>query len=71
MSSIYSRAYHYVYLWRHGVGGDPGRDLDDEDDPEEDGEGEDHAVVVADGAAAAEEGDGEDDLEKDINNANN
>ncbi len=59
------------YLWRHGVGGDPGRDLHDEDDPEEDGEGEDHAVVVADGAAAAEEGDGEDDLEREITNANN
>ena len=52
------------YLWRHGVGGDPGRYLHDKDDPEEDGEGEDHAVVVADGAAAAEEGDGEDDLER-------
>lgn len=43
-----------------GVGADPAADLDEEDDREEDGEGQGHAVGLLDRAAAPEEGDDED-----------
>ena len=47
------------------VGGNTRADLHQEDDAEEDGEGEGHAVVLLDGAAAPEEGHEEDDAADD------
>ena len=49
------------YLGLQFVGGDTCPDLHQEDDAEEDGEGEGHAVVLLDGTTAAEERDEEDD----------
>ena len=49
------------YLGLQFVGGDTCPDLHQEDDAEEDGEGEGHAVVLLDGTTTAEEGDEEDD----------
>ncbi len=51
---------HAPDLVPHGVNGDGAADLHDEDDAEEDGEGDGHALVLLDGAAAAEEGHDED-----------
>ena len=47
------------------VGRDTCTDLHEEDDPEEDGEGEGHAVVLLDGSAAPEESNKEDDAADD------
>ena len=47
------------------VGSDTSTDLHQEDDAEKDGEGESHAVVLLDGAAATEEGDKEDNASND------
>ena len=49
------------YLGLQFVGGNTRPDLHHEDDAEEDGEGEGHAVVLLDGTTAPEEGDEEDD----------
>ena len=49
------------YLGLQFVGGDTCPDLHQEDDAEEDGEGEGHAVVLLDGTTTPEEGDEEDD----------
>ena len=55
----------YTDLMFESVGGNTRTDLHQEDDAEEDGEGEGHAVVLLDGAAAPEEGHEEDDAADD------
>ena len=54
-----------LHLGLELVGRDTCSDLHEEDDPEEDGEGEGHAVVLLDGSAAPEEGHKEDDAADD------
>ena len=54
-----------TYLGLQFVGSDTSTDLHQEDDAEKDGEGESHAVVLLDGAAATEEGDKEDNASND------
>ena len=53
------------YLGLQCVGGDTHPDLHQEDDAEEDGEGEGHAVVLLDGSTASKEGYEEDDATDD------
>ena len=47
------------------VSSDPSPDLHEEDDAQEDGEGEGHAVVLLDGTATPKEGNEEDDAAHD------
>ena len=47
------------------VSSDPSPDLHEEDDTQEHGEGEGHAVILLDGAATPEEGNKEDDTAHD------
>ena len=55
----------FLHLGLELVGRDTRSDLHEEDDPQEDGEGEGHAVVLLDGPAAPEESDKEDDAADD------
>ena len=52
-------------LVAHHVGPDAGAQFQEEDEGEQHGEGDGHAVVLLDGAATAEEGDEEDDAADD------
>ena len=54
-----------LHLRLQFVCGDTSPDLHEEYDPEEDGEGEGHAVVLLDGSTAAKEGYEEDDATDD------
>ena len=49
------------YLRPHQVCGDSGAQFDDEDESQQHGEGDGHAVVLLDGPTTPEEGDAEDD----------
>ena len=54
-----------VHLVLQFVSSDPRPDLHEEDDAQQHGEGEGHAVILLDGAATPEEGDKEDDAAHD------
>ena len=55
----------WVHLVLQFVCSDPRPDLHEEDDAQQHGEGEGHAVILLDGAATPEEGDKEDDAAHD------
>ena len=56
---------HHLYLGPQVVGRDPHHHLQQEDDAQQPGEGEGHAVALVDSTTASEEGDTEDDDTKD------
>ena len=69
LASILSVNRNTMLIWVHlvlqFVSSDPRPDLHEEDDAQQHGEGEGHAVILLDGAATSEEGDKEDDTAHD------